>query len=133
MQKAYSRPALVAYIVQELADGADESKLAQRVAAYLINTNKIYELDSVMRDAQELRAQQSGVVELTIRSAHELDAAQRKQIESLAKAQYPATKKVLTHQVHDESVVGGASVQFPHASLDVTVRAKLNQLREAVL
>lgn len=132
MQKAYSRSALVSYIVRELARGADEARLSHQVAAYLITTNKIHELDSVMRDAQERRAQEDGVVELTIRSAHQLDAAQLKQIEAIAKDQYKNATRVLAHQLQDESVVGGATVQLPHASLDVSIRAKLNQLREAV-
>ena len=132
MRRSYSRSELVAYIVSELAQGTDQTILARNVAAYLMDMNKLQELNSVMRDAQEARAQQSGIVEVTVRSAHTLDAPQMQQIEDIAKQQYSTATSVLAHTVHDESVVGGASVQLPHGSLDVTIRSKLNQLREAV-
>lgn len=132
MQGRYVRSDLVAYILSELSNGTDEADLAQNVAAYLIQVNKLQELDSVMRDVQEARAQKTGIVELTVRSAHQLGEAQLQEIESVAKQQYPAAKSIVMHQVHDSSVLGGASVRLPHASLDITIRAKLNQLREAV-
>ncbi len=132
MQKNYSRSKLVSYIVGSIESGADVTELARAVAAYLIDAGKISELDSVMRDAQDLRATQSGVVELDVRSAHTIDAEHIAQIESVAKGQYPGAKKVTIHAIHDESVVGGANLSFAHANFDITVRAKLNRLRAAI-
>ena len=133
MQKSYSRKVLVSYIVEALDAGRDVADISRHVAAYLIESGKSSDLDSVMRDAQEQRAQISGVVELTARSAHQLDSEQRQRIESIAKQQYPSAKQIRAHEVIDESVVGGINLAFPHASLDLTVRAKLNQLREAIV
>ena len=132
MQRNYSRTKLVDYIVDQLQAEVDLNKLAQSVAAYLIEVNKVSDLDSVMRDAQELRAQKYGVVELTARSAHPLEASHLNQIEQIAKQQYSKTTRVITHQEHDDKVIGGTNLTFPHANLDVTVRGTLNQLREAI-
>ncbi|MGI9027872.1 MAG: F0F1 ATP synthase subunit delta [Candidatus Saccharimonadales bacterium] len=132
MQRNYSRAKLVQYIVDSLESGAASKTLAQSVAAYLIDAGKAADLNSVMRDAQELRAQQSGVVELDVRSAHTLDAAQVQQIEAVARKQYPTARRVTLNQIHDDSVVAGANLSFPHATFDLTVRAKLNQLREGI-
>lgn len=132
MTGKYSRAKLVDYIVAELESGKTTSKLSSKVGAYLIETGKVSELDSVMRDAQELRAQKHGVVELTARSAHKLDAAQVSHIKAVAKHQYGTAKTVTLHQVKDQSVIGGANLTFPHSSLDLTIRAKLNQLRSSI-
>jgi F0F1-type ATP synthase delta subunit len=131
MQK-YSRNALVAYIASQLDKGMPSTKLAKLVAAYLIETGKTADLNSVMRDAQEYRAEKGGVVELTVRSAHDLDAAQVAEVERVAKRQYPGAKKIDMHQVKDESVVGGANLQFANSNLDISIRAKLNKLRRSI-
>jgi len=132
MQRTYSRTKLVDYIVDRLQAGVKPSELSLQAAAYLIEAGKTSELDSVMRDAQELRAQKYGAVEFTVRSAHELDNSQVEQVEKLAADQYPGTKNVTMHKVKDETVLGGANLTFPHSRLDITVRAKLNQLKEAI-
>lgn len=132
MQNGYSRFKLVGYIVDSLESGKSAERLASEVAAYLIENGKISELDSVMRDAQELRAQKYGVVELEARSAHRLESGHLSEIKTLAGKQYANTKSVIAHQIHDESVIGGTNLSFPHTNLDVTIRAKLNQLKEAI-
>lgn len=132
MQNTYSRSKLVDYIVDALGSGIDASKLANEVAAYLIDSGKVNELDSVMRDAKDLRARKSGIVEVDIKTAHDINDATVKQIEMIARQQYPQSKKVTLNKIHDESVVAGASLSLPHSSFDVTVRAKLNRLKEAI-
>lgn len=127
----YSRTKLAAHIADAIKKGSDES-IAESVAAYLIQAGKTADLDSVMRDVQEIRAAQHGVVELTARSAYPLDSAEKAEIERVAKGQYPGAKEVIIHEVHDESVVGGASLSLAQANLDATIKTKLNRLREAI-
>jgi F0F1-type ATP synthase delta subunit len=132
MQSKYSRSKLVEYIVNSMQSGANADKLGRQVAAYLMTINKGSELNSIMRDAQERRAEKYGIVELTATSTHPLEASHLKQIENVAGRQYASPKQVITHQVHDESALGGTSLLFPHSNLDITVRSKLNQLREGI-
>lgn len=133
MQRNYNRTRLVQYIVDSLESKMDSKILARSVAAYLIEAGKASELNSVMRDAQELRATQSGIVELDVRTAYPLDAEHVSQIETMARKQYRGAKSVTLNQIHDDSVVAGAKLSFPQADFDMTVRAKLNQLREGIL
>jgi F0F1-type ATP synthase delta subunit len=132
MKPRYSRNSLVHYIVDSLESGISEAKLSRAVAAYLVEIGKVSDLDSLMRDVQEQRALKNGIVEVTVRSAHKLDPAQKKEIEDTAARRYKNTQRVTVHEVHDESVVGGANLSFANANLDVTIRGKLNQLREAI-
>ncbi len=131
MQRTYSRSKLVAYIVDSLESGQSATKLAREVAAYLIEVGKTSDLVSIMRDAQELRATRYGVVELTAASAHPLEKSSLNDVEAIAKRQYPGASQTTIHQKIDPTIIGGANLTFPHASLDLTIRAKLNQLREA--
>jgi F0F1-type ATP synthase delta subunit len=132
MKKKYSRAKLVDYIINSLDKGENLTSLAREVAAYLISVGRSSDLGSIMRDAQEARAENNGVVELTVRSAHQLNNNQLDNVEGVAKLQYSKVKKVIAHPEHDDSIIGGANILLPHSSLDVTVRGKLNQLRENI-
>lgn len=128
----YSRSKLAEYIAAAIKDGKAEAEISQSVAAYLIETGKTADLESVLRDVQEIRANDHGVVELTARSSFQLDADEKAQIERVAKGQYPGAKEVIIHEVIDKSVVGGASLSLAQANLDATIKTKLNRLREAI-
>lgn len=132
MQNKYSRSDLVQYIAEQLHDGADEQTVVKQAAAYLIEYNKTSDLPSVIRDVQELRARKYGTVEVTALSAFELGAAQLEEITAVVRSQYPDAKQVQVNTEHDESVVGGVVVSLPQATLDISIRNKLNRLRESI-
>jgi F0F1-type ATP synthase delta subunit len=129
---SYSRTKLAHYIATWLEKGVSEADLAQQVAAYLIESGKTADLDSLMRDVQDIRARDYGVVELTARSAFPLEASEKSQIEQIAQNHFPGVNRVILHEERDEKVIGGANVSFAQANLDLTIRSKLNRLREAV-
>jgi F0F1-type ATP synthase delta subunit len=116
-------------ITDRLGKGIDSRQLANEVAAYLIDSGQTSALSSVLRDVQEIRAEKDGIVEVIASSAYPLSAEQKAEIESAAKKQYPNMKQVIIHHDLDTNVVGGVSLSFANASLDLTIRAKLNQLR----
>lgn len=123
-----ARRKLAAEVVRRLESGQPSNVVAREVAALLIDNNQTAEVNSLLRDVQELRAQK-GVVEVTATSAYALTEEQRGEIEKVAREQYPRAKKVIIHHRQNPEVVGGISLSFPGASLDLTIRAKLNQLR----
>jgi F-type H+-transporting ATPase subunit delta len=133
MNFKYSRTKLAEYIADAMQSGKADSEIATSVAAFLIDAGKAADLESILRDVQELRASKHGVVELTARSAYPLDASEKALIETVAKGQYPNSREIILHEVRDENVVGGASLSLAQANLDATIRTKLNRLREAVL
>lgn len=130
---AYSRKKLVEYIAVSINKGVPEKKLARQVAAYLIENGKTSELQSVMRDAQELRATRYGVVEFNVRSASTLDKSVEKRVEKIALEQYKGSKKVIINEETDESAIGGINILLPHHSLDLTIQSKLNRLKEGIV
>lgn len=131
MSSTYSRKQLAQYIVREVDEDADSKDLAIQTASYLIDSAKISDLDSVLRDVMETRVV-GGIVELTARTAHPLQDMQKRQIKDVIKKHYPNTRSVIIHEIHDESVVGGIVINLPNADLDMTIRTKLNHIKKAV-
>ncbi len=131
MNNTYSQTATARYITNQLAEELDEQDLAIGVAAYLIDEGKTANLDSLLRDVMELRAKE-GLVELTAKSAFPLTADEKASIKLVAKKQYPNAHKVIIHEVIDTDVIGGATLSLANANLDLTVKTKLNQLKEAI-
>lgn len=128
---SYSRTKLANYIADQLDSEADQSDLAIQTASYLLDAAKKSELDSVMRDVMEARMNR-GIVELTARTAHPLEDIQKRQIKDVIKKHYPNTQKIIIHEVKDPGVVGGIAITLPNADLDMTIKAKLNQIRKTV-
>ncbi len=124
-----ARGKLAQEIARRIDKGESLEQVARQVAALLIDSGKTSELNSLLRDVQELRARQHGIVEVTAASAFALTAQQRTEIEQATRGHYPFAKKVIIHHQQDTEVVGGVSLSFANASLDLTIRAKLNQLR----
>lgn len=123
------RHKLAVEISRRLDSGEPKERIAREVAALLIENGQTSELNSLLRDVQEYRAQQNGIVEVNAESAYELGNEQRKNIEDAIRIQYPQTKKVIIHHQLNPHVVGGLSLSFANAKLDLTIRAKLNKLR----
>lgn len=128
----FSRLKLAEYVRSSMESGKSDQEIANEVAAYLIDAGKTAELDSLMRDVAELRAVQSGIVEVSVTSKFPLDPSVKSQLEDIAKSQYTGAKRVIMHENHDESTLGGASLSLANANIDVTIRNKLNRLRESV-
>lgn len=107
----------------------DGELVARQIAAYLIDTGKTSELNSLLRDITDIRAEQNGIVELSATTAFALSSEQTAEVEDLVKKQYPSAKQVIIHNELNPDVIGGVSLSMPRASLDLTIRAKLNKLK----
>lgn len=66
---------------------------------------------------------------VTVTTAIELSAAQRKEIEALA-AKKLGTKSVSIKEVVDPKVIGGLALQIGSRLYDATVRHELNSIQE---
>jgi F0F1-type ATP synthase delta subunit len=120
-------------IAQVIADrtlqsGADEA-LAREVAAYVLAERRVGELNSLMRDVQEDRAQ-AGQVEVLAASAHPLNNEVRQDIEVQVKTIYPNAKRVIVTEVLDPEVIGGVRLSLANQQLDLSVEAKLNKFKQ---
>lgn len=111
-----------------LAPDFDEQSFAREVAAYLLDTGRTGQLNSLARDMVIQRAEQ-GVVEVTAVSAHELSESVRADIRAQVERLYPNAAQIVINERRDESVVGGVRLEFPEQQLDLSVRSKLNRLK----
>lgn len=109
--------------------GAPRKRLSREIAAYLLDENRIGELDSLLRDMVAYRATE-GVVEITTVSAYELTDSTRRDIQKLVREYFPGVKQIIINQRTDTDVVGGVRLEFVDQQLDLTVRNKLNRFKE---
>ena len=104
--------------------------LAKSIAAYLIESGKTSEVNSLERDVMQNRADSTGTVELTAITAHHLGQKEIDLIVRAIKKTDPYCKAVIINQVIDESVIGGLRLELANQLLDMSVSAKLNKLRQ---
>ncbi len=119
----------IASVVSDLSFKTPIDKLANQVAAYLLVERRSNELDSLMRDVMENRAQQ-GTVEVVAVSAHDLDLQTLADIKREVLMHYPKAQEVIVSPRLDSSLIGGVRLEFANAQLDLTLRGKLNRFKQ---
>ncbi|MEO8105171.1 MAG: F0F1 ATP synthase subunit delta [Candidatus Saccharibacteria bacterium] len=107
----------------------DLKGLSGEIAAYLLDERRTGELDSLIRDIMQYRADH-GIVEVVAVTAHPLNAAVRVDIEKQVKHLYPAATMVVIAERHDKRVIGGVRLELANQQLDLSVRNKLNHLKQ---
>lgn len=117
-------------LTKTLASRLDEPKIATEIAAYLIAERRTAELDSLVRDLAQYRADVDGIVEVEAVSAHPLDASAKADIKAKLKSVYPAAKQIIITEQHDATVLGGVRLELANQQLDVSARAKLNRFKQ---
>lgn len=128
----FDRTKLAEEIIARLEKGQSPESVSKTVAAYLIDSNKTSEVNSLIRDCIDMRARHKGIVELNATTAFPITPQQEAQIQSLAKSIFDDVNKVIIHKSIDEDVIGGINLSFANSNLDLTVRGKLNKLRALV-
>lgn len=120
----------VAHVIAQktLAPDFDERQFVREVAAYLLDTGRTGQLNSIARDMVKERAA-DGVVEVTVVSAHELTDAVRADIRAQVEKLYPNATRIVMNERREATVVGGVRLEFPEQQLDLSVRNKLNRLK----
>lgn len=120
-----SRRKLASYLADELVAGKKDVPV--RLAAFLIDTKRMRELPLIVRDIEDALASR-GIVVTDVDSAHELNAATMKLVESFVKDQTNA-KQVHFRTSLDQTLLGGVRVNVPGQELDATLRRKLTNLK----
>ncbi len=106
--------------------GADVDRLNKEVAAYLLSEKRAGELDSLLRDIEQYRADHDGIVEAKAISAFPLTDAVRQEITAKLQTVFPEANQIIISEQVDERVVGGVRLELANQQLDLTVRGKLN-------
>ncbi|NCU37864.1 hypothetical protein EOL96_02285 [Candidatus Saccharibacteria bacterium] len=125
MQTKLSRRKIADYVAQQLTAGESVETLVMQVAAYLIESRRVREVDLVVRAIEDALMRRSVTV-ATVTSAQSLDESMRATITQLLNA--PTVH--LREQV-DPAVIGGVRIVTPTSRLDQTIIRKLLALRQA--
>jgi F-type H+-transporting ATPase subunit delta len=111
-----------------IRSGADESATVEALAHYLVEERRTKELDKIMRELQKLRAEQEGVTEVVASSAFALSESAQQEIKQLF-----GGKKVKLVQEIDTSLVGGVRLRTLEDLVDLSVRGRLQQLKNNIV
>ncbi len=103
-------------------------ELGREIAAYLLAERRTGELDSLLRDIMQYRADH-GIVEVTAVSAFDLSVESRDDIEREIRQLYPEVRQIIISPRIDPDVIGGVKLEFANARLDLSIQSKLNRLR----
>ncbi len=123
------RHQLAGILAQKSLGRVSAKKFGDEVAAYLLDEGRTGELDSLLRDIMQYRADH-GIVEAIATSSHPLTGGARKDIEREVRSLYPGAKQVIISESIDPSIVGGVKIELANQQLDLSVRAKLNKFKQ---
>lgn len=127
MARKLSRRALATYIAAQLTEGVATPKLAQQLAAYLLESGRVDELELILRDAAYYLAQK-GYVFGTVTTAGELSVATKQSLTEFIQNTTGAKAIELSEQI-DPSVLAGFKINLPGQELDATARRSLMTLK----
>ncbi|HET7320103.1 MAG TPA: F0F1 ATP synthase subunit delta [Candidatus Saccharimonadales bacterium] len=123
------RHQLAAVLAERSLANLDVKTFSEELAAYLLSEGRTGELDSLMRDIMQYRADH-GIVEVLAVSAHALNDATRKEVNAQVHELYPnAIKIIITEQI-DHDVIGGVRLELANQQLDLSIRSKLNRFKQ---
>jgi F0F1-type ATP synthase delta subunit len=115
-------------IAQRIEHAGDTADLAREIAAYLIETGRESDLDSIMRDVMNMR-RSDGLLEADIRTAHPLDAETMAQLGELIQREFTDSNQLVIDQSTAPQVIGGVRIVTASEQLDLSVRGKLDKFK----
>ncbi|MDB5169791.1 MAG: synthase delta subunit [Candidatus Saccharibacteria bacterium] len=120
----------IAKVLAERSLGRVNAKtFSDQIAAYLLSERRTAELEPLLRDIMQYRADQ-GIVEVIAVSVHPLTAAVRSDIERQVKKTVPTAKQIIISEELQPDLVGGVRLELPNQQLDLSVRAKLSRFKQ---
>ena len=123
-----SRRQVITALIDMLEAGTPVEKVAQILAAYLVEYRQTRNLELYLRDFELAVAQRLGVVTTYVSSARELSSKTREQVKQLVKNTTGA-KEIELIEAKDPALIGGIIIKTADAELDGSMRTKLRNLR----
>ena len=124
-----SRSRLAVIIAQKATQPVSSKVLSQEIAAYLLLEGRTGELDSLLRDVMQYRADH-GIVEVIVTDAHPISDEVRRDVEGVVRELYPKATQIIVSEQLDPSIIGGIQIELANQQLDLSVRAKLNRFKQ---
>jgi F0F1-type ATP synthase delta subunit len=123
-----SRMQVAQYVADELPK--DRTKAVQAAAAWLVERGRGRDARYLARDVAAVLAAQGHVLAQVI-TARPLEAGARQAVEGFIKETTGAKEIELETSV-DKTLIGGIKIELPNATMDATVRAKLDKFVEGM-
>ena len=121
-----SQRRLAAYVAGQLLASGDKKRLIKELAAYLIETGRVRDLNQVVAAIEEALASRGAVV-ATVTTARPLSPENK---QAIVKQFTPTGAKLLyIREQIDPSVIGGFKIELPGSQFDGTVIHKLTTLK----
>lgn len=120
-----SRRKLAAYYADQLMLG--KKKVANELAAYLVETRRTDEYELIVRDIEYALATR-GVLVADISASRDLSPASKEAITSYLTT-ISSAKDIQLRSTVDESLLGGVRITSPLGELDATLKRKIMKLR----
>ena len=120
-----SQRRLAAYVAGQLLASGDKKRLIKELAAYLIETGRVRDLNQVVAAIEEALASRGAVV-ATVTTARPLSPENK---QAIVKQFTPTGAKLYIREQIDSSVIGGFKIELPGSQFDGTVIHKLTALK----
>lgn len=120
-----SQRRLAAYVAGQLLASGDKKRLIKELAAYLIETGRVRDLNQVVAAIEEALASRGAVV-ATVTTARPLSPENK---QAIVKQFTPTGTKLYIREQIDPSVIGGFKIELPGSQFDGTVIHKLTTLK----
>ncbi len=120
-----SQRRLAAYVAGQLLASGDKKRLIKELAAYLIETGRVRDLNQVVAAIEEALASRGAVV-ATVTTARPLSPENK---QAIVKQFTPTGAKLYIREQIDPSVIGGFKIKLPGSQFDGTVIHKLTTLK----
>jgi F-type H+-transporting ATPase subunit delta len=117
------KQAVIARIVEKL--GADDE--LRNFLYVLVDHGRMGIMDDIRQAYEEELNRRMGIVEASVKSAHELSAEEKSKLESALER--VTGKKVEARYASDTSLIGGTTVRIGSTIYDGSVREQLHRLR----
>ena len=124
-----SRSTIAEVIAIKLEKAKDPKSVVRSLAAYLLAEGRTNELAPIMRDVMAYRAE-NGQVEALVTSAFPLSDKSKLQVAKAARKIFPGSKQLILDERIKKSLIGGIKLNVINQELDLSLRAKLNKLKQ---
>ena len=127
-----SRSRISKVIADKTLSSGVSKKLSREIAAYLLESHRTEELNSILRDVQSDWAEH-GVIDAVATSAFPITDRDKHEIESLIRKLYPNAKKIIVNEQRDPSVIAGVRLELADKQLDLSIQTKLNRFKQLAI
>ena len=127
-----TRHKIASYISEQSLGGKLSHKNIEELAAYLIETGRTNDVASILRDVDELWAE-NGVIEVHASSARKLSPKLQDEIKHIVRQHYPKAKRIEIMEQLVPELIGGVRLEFANKLLDLSIRTEIDKFKQVAL